>query len=67
VSDCHFVLGLRYFWALFGILPGTILYVFLGASAGSLMDSANSGGDMTITIVVIVVVVGIVLGSLLLQ
>jgi uncharacterized membrane protein len=50
---------------LFGILPGTILDVFLGAaSAGSLMDRANSSGDMTVTIVVIVVVVvvGIVFG-----
>jgi len=49
-----------YFWALFGILPGTILFVFLGASAGSLADSANSGDNITVTIVV--VVVGIVFG-----
>jgi uncharacterized membrane protein YdjX (TVP38/TMEM64 family) len=40
--------------ALFGILPGTTLYVFLGASAGSLMDSASSGDNMTVLIVVIV-------------
>jgi uncharacterized membrane protein YdjX (TVP38/TMEM64 family) len=49
-----------YLWALIAILPGTTLYVFLGASAGSLMDSANSGGNATVTI--IVVVVGIVFG-----
>lgn len=46
---------LNYCIALFAILPGTILYVFLGASAGSLADSANSGDNMTVTIVVIVV------------
>jgi uncharacterized membrane protein YdjX (TVP38/TMEM64 family) len=51
-----------YVLALFAILPGTILYVFLGASAGSLTDSANSGQDPTVTIVV--VVVGIVFGVL---
>lgn len=41
--------------SMIAILPGTILYVFLGASAGSLADSANSGDNATITIVVIVV------------
>ena len=51
-----------YFWALIAILPGTVLYVFLGASAGSLTDSASSGDDSTVTI--IVVVVGIVFGVL---
>mmetsp|Transcript_60527 Transcript_60527/g.91290 ORF Transcript_60527/g.91290 Transcript_60527/m.91290 type:complete len:311 (-) Transcript_60527:69-1001(-) len=49
-----------YFWALIAILPGTTLYVFLGASAGSLTDSAMSGDNATVT--VIVVVVGIVFG-----
>jgi uncharacterized membrane protein YdjX (TVP38/TMEM64 family) len=52
------------FWnycaACIGILPGTVLYCFLGASAGSLADSASSGDSMTITIVV--VVVGVVFG-----
>lgn len=52
----------KYFWALFAMLPGIILYVFLGASAGSLTDSANSGNSMTVT--VIVVAVGIVFGAL---
>lgn len=45
----------NYCISMFAILPGTILYVFLGASAGSLADSANSGDNITVTIVVIVV------------
>lgn len=48
--------------AIFFILPGTVLYVFLGSSAGSLSDSENSGGDQTTTI--ITVVFGIVFGFL---
>lgn len=51
-----------YVIALVAILPGTTLYVFLGASAGSLADSANSGSDPTVTIVV--VLVGVVFGVL---
>jgi uncharacterized membrane protein YdjX (TVP38/TMEM64 family) len=50
----------QYVIALIAILPGTILYVFLGASAGSLTDSASSGDNTTVTI--IVVVVGIIFG-----
>lgn len=50
----------EYVIALIGILPGTTLFVFLGASAGSLADSASSGDDATVTI--IVAVVGIVFG-----
>lgn len=50
----------QYVIAMIAILPGTILYVFLGASAGSLADSASSGDNATVTI--IVVVVGIILG-----
>ena len=49
-----------YVWAMLAILPGTILYVFLGASAGSLADSASSGDNATVTI--IVVVVGVIFG-----
>lgn len=49
-----------YLFALIAILPGTTLYVFLGASAGSLADSASSGDNSTVTI--IVVVVGAILG-----
>lgn len=46
------------FWAysvaLFAILPSTVMFVFLGASAGSLADSSG-GGDSTTTTVVLVV------------
>ena len=49
-------------FALFFILPGTILYVFLGSSAGSLADSGNSGDDPTATIVTIIF--GLVFGIL---
>ncbi|KAL3937440.1 MAG: hypothetical protein SGBAC_007451 [Bacillariaceae sp.] len=50
----------EYVIALIAILPGTALYVFLGASAGSLADSASSGDNSTVTI--IVVVVGVIFG-----
>jgi len=50
----------EYVIALIAILPGTILFVFLGASAGSLADSASSGDNASVTI--IVAVVGIVFG-----
>lgn len=45
----------EYVVALIGILPGTTLFVFLGASAGSLADSASSGDNATVTIIVAVV------------
>merc|ERR1711933_573887 len=51
-----------YTWAMIAILPGTILYVFLGATAGSLADSSQSSDNITVKIVSIVV--GIVFGIL---
>lgn len=52
-----------YVLSLFAIIPGTVLYVFLGASAGSLADSSGSGSSNT-TVTIVIVVVGIVLGVL---
>jgi uncharacterized membrane protein YdjX (TVP38/TMEM64 family) len=49
-----------YALALIAILPGTTLYVFLGASAGSLTSSSSMNNDATVTIVV--VVVGVLFG-----
>jgi len=51
-----------YAWAMIAILPGTVLYVFLGATAGSLADSGSSGDNSTVKIVTIVV--GVVFGIL---
>ena len=60
VSALKFV---SYFWSLFAIIPGTVLYVFLGASASSLADSAMSD-DSNSTVTIVVVVVGVVFGFL---
>lgn len=49
-----------YALALFAILPGTLLYCFVGASAESLSDSVSSGEDRTVTIVA--VAIGVVFG-----
>ena len=49
--------------SLLAIIPGTVLYVFLGASAGSLADSSSSGSSNA-TVTIVIVVVGIVLGVL---
>ena len=59
---CYFSRCSRYAWANLFILPGTILFCFLGATAGSLADSGASGDSGIITIVTIVV--GIVFGVL---
>lgn len=44
-----------YLISLLAIIPGTVLYVFLGASAGGLADISSSGQNPTVTIVIIVV------------
>jgi len=49
-----------YIIACAGMLPGTVLYVFIGSSAGSIVDSASSGGGKTLTIILIVI--GVVFG-----
>ena len=51
-----------YAWAMIAILPGTILYVFLGATAGSLTDSSSSGDAGIIKIITIIF--GVVFGIL---
>jgi len=62
----NFIVGITalsfwsYVWALLAMLPGTFFYVFLGASAGSLVDSAESGDSNVVTYVVIGV--GVVFG-----
>jgi len=45
---------LEYIISLLALLPGTVLYVFLGASAGSLASSTESGEGSTTTTIVIV-------------
>lgn len=57
----NYILGITavplrdYVFACVGMIPGTVFYVFLGSSAGNLVDSASSGqGSKTVSIVVIV-------------
>jgi len=54
---------MHYTLTLFAILPGTILYVFLGASAGSLADVSGAGSSNK-TVTYVVIAVGIVFGVL---
>ena len=49
-----------YSWANLFMLPGTALYCFVGASAGSLSDSTEQGDNNTVRIVSIVV--GVIFG-----
>jgi membrane protein DedA with SNARE-associated domain len=54
ISLCDYVLSF------FAILPGTVLYVFLGASADSLRESSASGASKSLSIAI--VICGVVLG-----
>jgi uncharacterized membrane protein YedE/YeeE len=57
----------HYVVACAAMLPGTILYVFLGASAGSLSEIGGEDGEeqeSNRTVTIIVVVVGVVFGIL---
>jgi len=63
----NYVLGVTsvtlrdYSLASVAFIPGTLLYTFLGASAGSLVESASSGSDDT-TVRIIVIVFSVVFG-----
>lgn len=49
-----------YILALFGILPGTVLYCFIGATAGSLTESENAvSGPVAIAAIVVGIVFGL--------
>jgi uncharacterized membrane protein YdjX (TVP38/TMEM64 family) len=54
---------LHYTLSFLAILPGTILYVFLGATAGSLTESATSGSGANTTQIV-TIAVGVTFGLL---
>ena len=50
----------NYSLALIGILPGTVLYVFIGATAGSLTESENAvSGPWAIAAIVIGIIFGL--------
>lgn len=53
----------HYVWALLAMLPGTVLYVFIGASAGSLADSSGSASNNR-TVTIVTISVGVVFGIL---
>ena len=46
-----------------GMLPGTLLYVFLGSSAGSIVDSASSGSNNKV-VSIVSIVAGVIFGVL---
>ncbi len=50
-----------YILSCLGMLPGTLLYVYIGSSAGSLIDSESSA-DNNKTLTIVGIVVGIVFG-----
>merc|ERR1712085_33060 len=67
----------HYCIACFAMLPGTILYVFLGASAGSLSEIGGKDADVDLddeyieqlekedkTVTIVVIVVGVIFGVL---
>jgi len=54
---------LHYVWALLAMLPGTVLFVFIGASAGSLADSGESASSNR-TVTIVTIVIGVVFGIL---
>lgn len=53
ISGLTAVSLVSYTWALIAILPGTLLYVYLGATAGSLTDSSKSSDNNIVKIVTI--------------
>ncbi len=53
----------NYILSCLGMLPGTLLYVYVGSSAGSLIDSESSTDNKTLTIVGIVVGIVFAVGA----
>jgi len=62
----NYILGLtsvtsfQYIVSLIGILPGSVVYVFVGSSASTIAESANSGGGNKV-LSIVSIVVGVVL------